>query len=664
MTKPIIGIVIPCFGHTQFLAEAVISACEQDIDAALKVVVVDDGCKFEETFQVVDSLKAKYPGILHYLRQENSRLPGARNTGIRFLLSLAPDIDSIYFLDADNRLASYSLKVFREALGDDPVVGWAYPDINMFGYMQRDEGFDVKETAPVYSPIKHLIGNISEAGSLVRADVFRAGVFYDESMKSGFEDWDFWLSALGAGFVGERAANTGFMYRRRPESMLADSRRLEDTLIEKIRQKHRGLFNPKYLMQLEHAEAPVFAVLLVDEKKLLLTSDPKTTPREVALEDFAALVERWFIDDREDFMPDFLVVTTKAEWKVLQKKDHSSRWLFWRLKEAQHAAAFVYNRHSPENMSIATLDDLDVTNSAFSPPVLMAVCFKAIRGMLFNKKDGAVSLELPEVAKVCHCDIVAKDPVEGTFEARETLFKDQVANFINQVDVHRRYVRHARKFYSGPSAAGVQKVLMQPLCAVDGRAPFPANSNVFRVSCLAPVPIFRQVPMRRSFARLVRQLHDLSCETLLFLEKKQGERLSGLPLRALEQVSDIIPVSLNQSQFERRQYLGKTIENKLGSREREDIAVLTRTSDIILCFGVGAGLEALGQAKTPFSRTVVWLVGIPVDDSTRSKLLAYEHAIGQIVCDDDQVRLLLAAGGFPPAKFVTPREFWKQLKQA
>lgn len=663
MTKPVIGIVIPCFGHTQFLAEAVVSACEQEVDATIKVIVVDDGCKFEETSQAVASLKAKYPGILHYLRQKNTRLPGARNTGVRFLLSLAPEIESIYFLDADNRLAPHSISVFRKALGKDPAIGWAYPDISMFGYMRRDEGFDIKETAPVYSPLKHLMGNISEAGSLVRADVFRAGVYYDESMKSGFEDWDFWLSALGAGYSGVRAANTGFMYRRRPESMLADSRRLEETLIEKIHQKHTRLFNPKHLMQLEHSEAPVFAVYIIGETNLLFTSDPKLLPVEVSMEEFAAVVERWFIDDREDFVPEFLLIMTKAEWQELQGTDHSARWLFWYLKECNHAAAYVYNKHMPENMSILTANEIDLAGQGFEPATCLALSFKTIRGLLFQKKEGQHSLSFPEIAKICHFNIKEKKPVEGSFKAREELLKKGAQSFLNHIDVHRRYARHPRKFYSGPSAAGVQPVLMQPLCAEVGRAPFPANSAVVRVACIVPVAMFSQPRTAKVFLDVSRRLANVSCEALVLLEKRPGEDPSVIPQRVFNQVSDVIPITLNSARFECRQYLGETFDVHLGMRECQDIAVLCRTSDIILCFGVGAGIEALGQAKTPFSESIIWLDNIPVDEISRAKLLAYEHAIGQVVCDDKEIRDMMAAGGFPPAKFIMKKEFWKKMEK-
>ncbi|MGE0283271.1 MAG: glycosyltransferase family 2 protein, partial [Rhizobiaceae bacterium] len=94
-----------------------------------------------------------------------------------------------------------------------------------------------------YSRFRHLIGNICEAGSMVRADVFRQGIFFDETFRYGYEDWEFWLQCLERGMMGTRAENAGFLYRRRADSMLADADRMSQQIIDTIRRKHRALYN-------------------------------------------------------------------------------------------------------------------------------------------------------------------------------------------------------------------------------------------------------------------------------------------------------------------------------------------------------------------------------------------------------------------------------------
>ena len=47
---------------------------------------------------------------MHYLRDENVGLSGARNRGIEFVLAELPEAEAIFFLDADNMLSPWSLR--------------------------------------------------------------------------------------------------------------------------------------------------------------------------------------------------------------------------------------------------------------------------------------------------------------------------------------------------------------------------------------------------------------------------------------------------------------------------------------------------------------------------------------------------------------------------
>lgn len=98
--------------------------------------------------------------------------------------------------------------------------------------------------------------NICEAGSLIRRKVFEAGVFFDTTFKSGFEDWDFFLTAAEAGFRGKNIENFGFLYRKRAESMLADSERDAEAIRSEMRKKHKAIFSPRGLAALEQARRP------------------------------------------------------------------------------------------------------------------------------------------------------------------------------------------------------------------------------------------------------------------------------------------------------------------------------------------------------------------------------------------------------------------------
>ncbi|NVK40224.1 MAG: glycosyltransferase family 2 protein [Oceanospirillaceae bacterium] len=655
-----IGVVIPGYGHPQFLSEAIISACTQDIDQPVQVVVVDDGCRFVETGKTVANLMKRFPGMLYYLRQENTRLPGARNTGIRFLMSMVPDLDAIYFLDADNRLSPYSLRNFREILGDDPVVGWAYPDISFMGMTWGEEGFDTRETAPVYSRLKHLLGNISEAGSLVRADVFRQGVFFDETMRYGFEDWDFWLSAIGAGFVGKRVQHAGFLYRRRPESMLADSRRQEYELISRMRRKHDTLFQPRNLMALEHSEAPYFAVVIAETGEAFLTSDPCEDGHYLTASEFAALAHRWQYDKREHFFPGSIIVLSDEQWCQLREQKQYLRWLFWAFKEAEkpfqrwifESRPRPYHEGLPKDTPVMANSILiikaegfyellrcDEIVSADTLPEFSSFVFQAPNALIHNQGKQAVASQEKRLLKLLE-------------EARN----------------RRLRVRHSSRRFAGPSAVRVRSALINDVCAEEGRQPFPVTTRVRRTLVAVDQETLENQARRDEFINVLTQLADVPGEVLLVLERSGSLDMDKVGKEAWwPLITDLIVLDRVYSSLEYRMYLGRRIYSLFTVKSKEDGAIIARSVDQLITIGATAFLEVFGDARQHGVKGYVYFTDVfmdsgPLTSQDTAKILAFEHAEERVVCDNPEMFAALAAEGFPPGKFVSQQDFFNLLK--
>ena len=200
--------------------------------------------------------------------RRNGGLSAARNSGIDFALKAFPAAEAFFFLDADNRMSSFSLARLESAL-DASEADWFFPDIEMFG--SSDASFDF--SGP-YSPYLHILQNICEAGSLVRRRVFDAGVRFDENMRLGYEDWDFWLTAVERGFRGTHLAASGFQYRKRAESMVSSSARIDAIIMNYIRNKHRWISDPCALTALEQDIAPRYAVIDATKAQVVMGSDP------------------------------------------------------------------------------------------------------------------------------------------------------------------------------------------------------------------------------------------------------------------------------------------------------------------------------------------------------------------------------------------------------
>ena len=107
-SEPVLAVIIPVYQHSVFLAEAVISALNQETDFEVCIVIVNDGCPMAETHQVCLDFAVGAPDRVHYIRRRNGGLSAARNTGIEYVLHAWKSVRAIYFLDADNRILSRS----------------------------------------------------------------------------------------------------------------------------------------------------------------------------------------------------------------------------------------------------------------------------------------------------------------------------------------------------------------------------------------------------------------------------------------------------------------------------------------------------------------------------------------------------------------------------
>jgi glycosyltransferase involved in cell wall biosynthesis len=274
--------VVPAWNQPQYLAAAVQSVLDQEIETGVGAVIVNDGCPDPETHRIGQALRDANPDRVLYMRQPNRGLSAARNAGIRRAFARWPQIEAIFPLDADNLLSPNTLARLSTVLAEHPEAGWATPALEFFG---EEEG-EWQVPGP-YLPYRQLLSNQCDAGSLIRRTVFAAGIEFDETMRDGFEDWEFFLSATLAGFDGILAGRCGFRYRRRRDSMVAASLRRAKEIEAEIRRRHRDAYETAALIVREHAEAPRYALVRCDCGDVLLTAGADLEPRRLPLAEYA-----------------------------------------------------------------------------------------------------------------------------------------------------------------------------------------------------------------------------------------------------------------------------------------------------------------------------------------------------------------------------------------
>ncbi|TYC53062.1 glycosyltransferase [Rhodobacterales bacterium] len=412
-SSPVLAILIPVYKHSVLLSEAVDAALAQVAPFEIAIVIVDDGCPFPETAQVGQAYALAHDNV-YYLRKPNGGLSSARNYGIDFAVRTFPDLEAVYFLDADNRITPTAMRVLVDHMRDNEGIGWIYPNIDKFG-IEWNGNYTAQ-----YSRLLHVtFDNICEAGSLVSRAVLDAGVRFDESMKSGFEDWEFWLQAISKGFKGTNYPFFGFEYRQRAESMLRDSNRTRDGILGYIREKHKKLFSVDTLLRWEHEETPRYVAFGTDSYLVDLFTDPVVEHEKRGFEVF---VKRFWAarTEPETFgVPPFWLWMSPAHREALKSFGllHNILWLGERLAETHHFVAVRFENDKDRlAVDVSTLGEGDQLGKR---PVGWMCSLDILHQCVDDKSDDWVrSLRgtnpAPNIAEIVVRGPFSADDIQGT----------------------------------------------------------------------------------------------------------------------------------------------------------------------------------------------------------------------------------------------------------
>lgn len=203
---PSVGVVITVYDEGEWLREAV-NSVPAEFRGADHLVVVNDGSEDKDTLHHLSIVKDH--GI-RVLDQSNGGVSKARNTGWNAL-----NTEVVLFLDADNRIGREYL-LDGGAVFKDDSVGVVYADRVEFG----DRSGIVKQPSVAFSQL--LVGNRIDACALVRRSILEQLGGFDESMRNGYEDWEFWIRVFTAGHRFVHIPRPLFEYRVRPDSLMQE----------------------------------------------------------------------------------------------------------------------------------------------------------------------------------------------------------------------------------------------------------------------------------------------------------------------------------------------------------------------------------------------------------------------------------------------------------
>jgi glycosyltransferase involved in cell wall biosynthesis len=238
LNNKLVSIIIPCYNDAQYIEQSVNSALNQTY-LNKEVIVVDDGSNVE-TKAVLRKLE---PKLTKLITQENQGQSNARNIGINEAKG-----DYILVLDSDDffetTFCEKAMPVFESVKGVKLISSFVNKLIDgKIIDIFRSPGGDLSQ---------FLTNNQATGGCMfLKSDYDRVNG-YDESMRKGFEDWEFYIRLLKNGGCAYVIPEPLFNYRLRNDSTTTKANKIKFELLQYIYFKHQDLYKANYELFVKH----------------------------------------------------------------------------------------------------------------------------------------------------------------------------------------------------------------------------------------------------------------------------------------------------------------------------------------------------------------------------------------------------------------------------
>jgi glycosyltransferase involved in cell wall biosynthesis len=253
-TRPAVTVVTPFFNTGEVFHET--AACLLGFDARdplgriasgqslqnFEWIIVNDASTDPDALRVLNAyrvLSAVDRRIRVVDHEHNHGLPAARNTGFREARA-----DFVFFLDSDDLIEPTTLEKSALHLLCNPE--FAFVKGNTVGFAAQEylweKGFHDREAL--------LEENLVTATTMVRASVLHEVGGFDETIRGGMEDWEFWLRCAAHGHWGDTIPEFLDWYRRRDqqhaawENISQSSKR--ERFLHRIRTGHPHIFAGRF----------------------------------------------------------------------------------------------------------------------------------------------------------------------------------------------------------------------------------------------------------------------------------------------------------------------------------------------------------------------------------------------------------------------------------
>ena len=222
MADPLVTVILPCYNAHQHLDKALASVLEQTYNR-IEIIIVNDGSTNSETLDYLNSLDSS----INVVYQQNKGLPAARNRGFNEAKGLF-----VLPLDCDDWLEPNAIAQLLEAVEVAGESVFAFPQMIL-----EDQAAGI--TTKHYNLFEQLFLNQLPYCLLLPKVAWEKIGGYDESMRQGYEDWEFNIRLSTNGWRAVTVPEPLFHYRVTGSGMLlSTSGRQHCELWKTIRKKH------------------------------------------------------------------------------------------------------------------------------------------------------------------------------------------------------------------------------------------------------------------------------------------------------------------------------------------------------------------------------------------------------------------------------------------
>lgn len=232
--KKIVSVIIPCYNQAKYLPETLDSLIAQDYKD-WEGIIVNDGSPDNTEEIALDYIEKD--GRLRYIKKENGGLSSARNYGIKQALG-----EFILPLDSDDIIKPDYIKKAIDAFDREPQLKLVYCLGHCFGVTTGFWNMVYKD----YSSL--LLENSIFCSAIYRKKDWQHIGGYDELMKKGFEDWEFFIRLLDENSLVYQIPAPLFYYRTKEVSMITATRTKEARMVleDYIYMKHRSKYEAHF----------------------------------------------------------------------------------------------------------------------------------------------------------------------------------------------------------------------------------------------------------------------------------------------------------------------------------------------------------------------------------------------------------------------------------